>query len=73
MAWIDDVSDGDLNEMMDVVEAEMQSGGQLFEFHLVPTAPRRTWRNVVDKRVFDATLEPRREPTRADNLGGTCS
>lgn len=72
MDWIDNVTDEELNEMMDLVEAEDQMGGHLFDFHLVPTGPRRTWRNVADRRVFDAVLELRREPARQDDVGGTC-
>ena len=69
MHFADDVTDEELNEMVDIAEAMDQTGGHLFEFNLVSTAPRQRWRNVADKRVFNATLVHERDPTREDNLG----
>ena len=69
MDFTDNVTDEELNEMMDIAEAMDQTGGHLFEFNLVPTAPRQHWRNVADKRMFDASLIHEHDPTREDNLG----
>lgn len=79
MDWEDDVTDAEMNEMADIIEAmeatddemdvENQTGGHLFDFRLTPTAPRQRWRNVVDRRVFDATLSLNREPERRNDLG----
>lgn len=69
----DEEDDRLLAESTDILESllhdDEQRAGNLFEFQLLPTGPRRHWRNVVSKQVFDATLVPTRVPTRADDLG----
>ena len=67
MDFTDNVTDEELNEMMDIAEAMDQKGGHLFEFNLVPTAPRQRWRNVADKRVFNATLVHECDATPSDD------
>ena len=46
-----------------------RGGNPLFAFHLQSTQPRRTWRNVVNKQVFQANLQQTREASPRDNLG----
>ena len=60
-----------IEEPMDEESQELnQSGGNpLFTFNLRPTQPRRTWRNVVDKQVYQAHVQLRREALPRDNLG----
>ena len=38
------------------MEDSQTGGNTLFELHLTPTQPRRRWRNVVDKQVYNAIL-----------------
>ena len=57
-------------EMDEMTPPDNQRGGNpLFAFHLQSTQPRRTWRNVVDKHVFQADLQQTREASPHDNLG----
>ena len=42
----------------------------LFEFRLTPTGIPRTWRNVVQRDRFRATLTQNREPRAGEELGG---
>lgn len=54
---------------MDTDEINQSGGNPLFAFHLQPTQPRRHWRNVVDKQVYQANVRQMREATPRDNLG----
>lgn len=64
---MDDTSDAELVEAME--RHDNQTGGNpLFQFRLAPTGPR--WRNVVERRVFDAKFDQTRDATPRDNLGG---
>ena len=48
---MDDTYEGDQS-----MEVSQIGGSPLFEFRLAPTQPRRNWRNVVDKQVFNAEI-----------------
>ena len=69
MDFTNNMTDKELNKMMDIAEAMDQTGCHLFEFNLVLTAPRQRWHNVADKRVFNATLVHERDAMRSDDLG----
>ena len=60
MDFTNNVTDEELKEMMDLIEAVNLTGGRLFDFNLVPTAPGQCWHNVADKRVLTSTNATRR-------------
>ena len=63
----EDESDQSMDE--DTSETNQSGGNPLFGFNLRPTQPRRTWRNVVDKQVYQANVQQMRETLPRDNLG----